>query len=358
MSSRFSGITDYQHDSPVTTGVLLCNLGTPDAPTASAVRRYLAEFLWDPRVVEIPRPIWWLILHGIVLRLRPKKVAHAYASVWQDEGSPLLAFSKRQQAALAASLDGMPVVLGMTYGQPSIASALEELRQQGVNRLLVLPLYPQYSGATGGPVFDLVSRVLQGWRRVPECRFVMHYHDEPGYIEALAESVRNYWAEHGRPDKLLMSFHGMPTYTLEKGDPYFCECQKTGRLLAEKLALADDAWQLTFQSRFGKAEWLKPYTDKTLQAWGEQGVGRVDVVCPGFAADCLETLEEMAMQNRATFLESGGGQYHYIPALNDRPAHIEFLANLVKRHIQGWPQAETADELAARQQHFAACKRP
>jgi ferrochelatase len=358
MSSRFSGITDYPHDSQVKTGVLLCNLGTPDAPTAPAVRRYLAEFLWDPRVVEIPRPIWWLILHGIVLRLRPKKVAHAYASVWQDEGSPLLVFSKRQQAALADRLAGIPVALGMSYGKPSMASALEELRQQGVNRLLVLPLYPQYSGATAGPVFDLVSRVLQGWRRVPESRFVMHYHDEPAYIEALAESVRSHWAEHGRPDKLLMSFHGMPKYTLEKGDPYFCECQKTGRLLAEKLELQNDAWQLTFQSRFGKAEWLKPYTDKTLQAWGEQGLARVDVICPGFSADCLETLEEMAMQNRATFLEAGGGQYHYIPALNDRPAHMDFLADLVKRHIQGWPDAETANELAARKQHFEACKRP
>lgn len=353
--NRFSANTAYQHDMPGRTGVLLCNLGTPDAPTAGAVRRYLAEFLWDPRVVELPRPLWWLILHGLVLRLRPKKVAHAYASIWTDEGSPLLAIGRRQAAALSAQLGAdIPVELGMCYGNPSIPAALSRLREQGVGRLLVMPLYPQYSGATGGPVFDIVSRVLQGWRRVPETRFVMHYHDEPAYIAALANSIEAHWQQHGRPDRLMMSFHGMPRYTLAKGDPYFCECHKTARLLAEELALTEEQWQLTFQSRFGKAEWLKPYTDKTLLAWGEQGLGRVDVVCPGFSADCLETLEEIAMQNRSAFLEAGGGQFHYIPALNDAAEHITMLSGLVQRHLQGWPAPEDADVLAERQQRARA----
>lgn len=356
--SRFTAISDYAHDAPVRSGVLLCNLGTPDAPTAGAVRRYLAEFLWDPRVVEIPRPLWWLILHGLVLRLRPKKVAHAYASVWMDEGSPLLVYSRRQCAALAARLEGVPVALGMCYGKPSIQSAMAELRRQGVNRLLVLPLYPQYSGATGASIFDAVSRVLQGWRRVPELRVVMHYHDEPAYIAALAATVRTHWATQGKPDKLMMSFHGMPKHTLEKGDPYFCECQKTARLLAEELELGKDDWLLTFQSRFGKAEWVKPYTDKTLEEWGKQGLGRVDVICPGFSADCLETLEEVAMQNRAIFLNAGGGQYHYIPALNDTPQHIAMLEGLVKKHLQGWSEQEIPAELALRAARAADCSRP
>ncbi|MGD8742255.1 MAG: ferrochelatase [Granulosicoccaceae bacterium] len=347
--SRFTANTTLQHDSPIRTGVLLCNLGTPDAPTPAAVRRYLGQFLWDPRVVELPRPLWWLLLHGIVLRFRPKKVAHAYASIWTDEGSPLLAISRRQRDGLAQQLGAdIPVELGMCYGKPSIPAALEHLREQGVNRLLVLPLYPQYSGATGGPVFDIVSHTLQGWRRVPEVRFVMHYHDEPAYIEALAASIQAHWQAHGNPDRLLFSFHGMPKYTLQRGDPYHCECHKTARLVAERLGLEDEQWQLSFQSRFGKAEWLKPYTNQTLEALGKQGVGRVDVVCPGFSADCLETLEEIAVENRATFLESGGGQYHYIPALNDTAAHIDMLAGLAGRHLQGWEQVETDDELRER----------
>lgn len=354
--SRYKGTTNFSHDMPDCTGVLLCNLGTPEAPTPSAVRRYLGEFLSDPRVVEVPRLVWKLILHGIILRTRPRRVARAYAKVWTDAGSPLLAISRQQEAALKVHLAGelgtdVPVALGMCYGKPSMAEALEELRQAGVRRLLILPLYPQYASATTGAVFDAVMRELGHWRWLPELRMVNHYHDEPAYIDALAGSVQAYWAEHGRNSKrLMMSFHGLPRASLEAGDPYFCECQKTARLLAEKLGLADEEWKLTFQSRFGLAEWLQPYTDETLETWARAGIDTVDTVCPGFAADCLETLEEMAIQNRELFLEHGGRDYRYIPALNDSAAHIEALTAVVQRHIQGWPLAVEADERAARQQ--------
>jgi ferrochelatase len=341
---------------PDRTGILLCNLGTPEAPTTPAVRRYLAEFLSDPRVVEVPRLLWKLILHTVILRTRPRHVARAYAKVWTEAGSPLLAISRRQQAALqqrlAEQLDTeIPVALGMCYGKPSMAEALEELRQAGVRRLLILPLYPQYAAATTGAVFDAVVRELGRWRWLPELRMVNHYHDEPAYIDALAASVQAYWAEHGRSSKrLLMSFHGLPRVSLEAGDPYHCECQKTGRLLAEKLGLGEQEWKLTFQSRFGPAEWLQPYTDETLKTWAQAGIDAVDTVCPGFAADCLETLEEMAIQNRDLYLEHGGKGYRYIPALNDNATHIEALAAVVQRHIQGWPLDVAESERTARQQ--------
>ena len=348
--SRYEGEKDYRHGSRACLGVLLTNLGSPEAPTAAAVRRYLAEFLWDPRVVEIPRPLWWLILHGVVLRTRPKRSAHAYQRVWGDEGSPLVAISRRQAAALQPLLEQrcqgpVHVALGMRYGQPSIAAALRQLRDAGARRIVVLPLYPQHSGATTATAFDAVADVLKGWRWMPSLRFIGHYHDDPAYIAALAASIQENWSQHGRAERLLFSFHGMPKRTLLLGDPYHCQCQKTARLVAERLQLAEGQWQLTFQSRFGRAEWLQPYTDKTLQAWAKSGVKQVDVVCPGFAADCLETLEEIAMQNKEDFLAAGGERLHYIPALNERADHLAALADLVFRNVQGWPEADARRDL-------------
>ncbi len=340
--SNYQDNADYRHGTAECTGVLLTNLGTPDAPTPAALRRYLGEFLSDPRVIEAPRLIWWLALHGVILRIRPRHAAHAYHKVWTDEGSPLLAISRRQAAALQLSLERrckgpVRVALGMRYGNPSIAAALDELRQAGARRLLVLPLYPQYSATTTASTFDAVAAVLKTWRLQPETRFINHYHDNPGYIRALADSVRAYWAAHGEPERLMFSFHGLPKRYLLAGDPYHCECHKTARLVAEQLGLTDARWLLTFQSRFGREEWLKPYCNQTLREWGAAGVQRVDVLCPGFPADCLETLEEIELQNRDIFLNAGGGEYHYIPALNDSPAHIDMLAALVVQHAQGWP---------------------
>ena len=344
---------EFKHDAPESLGVLLVNLGTPEAPTRKAVRRYLQEFLWDPRVVEMARPAWWLVLNLIILNTRPRRSAEAYAKVWTDEGSPLLAVSRKQQQGLQAALDdrlGYPVktVLAMRYGNPSIAAGLEALREAGARRVLVLPLYPQYSATTTASIFDAVTTELQRWRWLPELRFVNHYHDDPAYIEALAASVRRFQAEHGMPDKLLLSYHGIPREYFLAGDPYFCECQKTGRLLAEALELPAERWQLTFQSRLGPKAWLKPYTDKTLESLGKAGTKSVQVICPGFSADCLETLEEIAMENRDTFLGAGGSEYRYIPCLNDSAEHIDMLAGLVERHVQGWDAPADTDELGQR----------
>ncbi|MCK4743255.1 MAG: ferrochelatase [Sulfuriflexus sp.] len=357
MTQKFSGEADYDHESTDSTGVLFCNLGTPEAPTAGAVRRFLREFLSDPRVVEIPRVIWWVILNFIILPFRPRHVAKAYASVWMEGGSPLLVISQRQRDALAAELKSqtgtdIPVVLGMCYGKPSIPQAMAELRSKGVRRLLVLPAYPQYSGTTTAAVFDIVSRQLQTWRWLPELRMINDYHDDALYIEALAESVRDFQEKQQAPSqRLLMSFHGLPEAMLLAGDPYYCQCQVTARLLAEKLGLADDEWAISFQSRLGKAKWLQPYTDKTLEEWATAGVESVDVICPGFSADCLETLEEMAMQNRDTFMENGGKQYRYIPALNSDDAHIHLFASLVQNHSQGWTKnGQNLSNLAQRKQ--------
>lgn len=331
----YIGPKDYRHDSPNKLGVLITNLGTPDAPTPAALRRYLGEFLWDPRVVETPRALWWLILHGVILRIRPRRAARAYQSVWSPEGSPLLAISKRQatalQTALSARLTGpVQVALGMRYGNPSIASALESLRQGGIRRLLVLPLYPQYSATTTGSTFDAVSAVLRRWRWLPELRFVMHYHDHPAYLDAVADSVRSFRAANPGEAKLLFSFHGLPKRYLLAGDPYHCQCHATARQISERLGLTHDAWQTAFQSRFGREEWLKPYADHLLRDWGKAGVERVQVICPGFSADCLETLEEIAQQNHAIFLKAGGVRFDYIPALNDSTAHIDALAQIVQ----------------------------
>jgi ferrochelatase len=341
IKSRFAPEPPFSHGQAPKTGVLLCNLGTPEAPTPAALRQYLAEFLGDPRVVEIPRLLWMVILHGIILRVRPAKSAHKYASIWTPQGSPLKVWTEAQTRALQDRLnaDGLNLVVryAMTYGQPAIAAVLDEMRQLGVTRVLVLPAYPQYSGTTTAAVFDCVHRWSLRARLMPEWRFVNRYHDDPGYIAALAQSVRDHWRVHGQPDQLAMSFHGVPERTLMQGDPYHCECHKTGRLLAEALGLNKTQYKVTFQSRFGKAKWLEPYTEPTVRELARAGTRRVDVICPGFTNDCLETLEEIAMEVRAAFIEEGGSEFHYIPCLNANGAWIEALRDLVMRHTQGWP---------------------
>lgn len=337
----FSSQQNFDHEQPVATGILLTNLGTPDAPTTPAVRRYLKEFLSDPRVVEQPRWLWWLVLNGIILNVRPAKSAHAYQKVWTDAGSPLLSIGLQQQQLLEKAVrqrlgEGLHVELAMRYGNPSIQSGLEALREKNCRRILVFPLYPQYSATTTGSTFDAVADVLKTWRRVPELRMLDAYYKHPAYIGALAGSVRDYWAANGEPDRLLMSFHGIPERYFRAGDPYPCHCRKTGRLLREALDLPEERAVLTFQSRFGREPWVQPYTDVTLSEWARDGVGTVDVICPGFPADCLETLEEIAIQNRDLFVGAGGGQLRYIPALNDSAAHIEALAGIVEAQLAGW----------------------
>jgi protoporphyrin/coproporphyrin ferrochelatase len=330
-------LNSFRHDQTPASGLLLVNLGTPDAPDRASVRRYLKEFLWDPRVVEGPRAIWWLVLNLIILNTRPARSAAAYRKIWTERGSPLLSISQEQQQALQAQLgDKVHVALAMRYGKPSIESGLAALREKGVRRILVLPLYPQYSATTTASIFDEVTDQVRRWRWLPELRFINHYHDEPAYIAALADSVRHWRAQHGDADKLLMSFHGIPEEYFHKGDPYYCECQKTGRLLAEALGLNDRQWQLSFQSRLGPRQWLQPYTDKTLEKFASEGVKSVQVICPGFSADCLETLEEVAMENREIFLGAGGERYQYIPCLNAQANHIDMLAQLTRRHLCGW----------------------
>ncbi len=332
----------FSHGRPACAGVLLSNLGTPDAPTPTALRRYLGEFLWDSRIVEIPRPAWWLVLHGIILRTRPARSARKYQAIWTPEGSPLLATSQRQAAAVKAVLtsrysQSIVVALGMRYGKPSMASALAALRAAGVERLLVLPLYPQYSATTVASTFDAVSAELRTWRWLPELRFVTHYHDDPGYIAALATHIQTARI-HGPHERLLFSFHGLPERNLLAGDPYYCQCHKTARLVAEHLHLDSNQWAVAFQSRFGPAKWLQPYTSTLLSDWAKAGIRSVDVVCPGFAADCLETLEEIAIENQQIFLAAGGQDYRYIPALNDAPTHIDALVALIARQGAGWPE--------------------
>ncbi|MCP3869501.1 MAG: ferrochelatase [Gammaproteobacteria bacterium] len=340
--------SSFEHDTPERVGVLLVNLGTPDSPSPSDVRRYLKEFLWDSRIVEMSRPLWWLILNLVILNTRPRRSAAAYSKVWTEQGSPLLVISRQQQQLLQELLEErsegrINVALGMRYGNPSIASGLNQLREAGARQILVVPLYPQYAAATTASTFDAVTEEVRGWRWLPELRFINHYHDHAGYIQALADSVRSYWSEHGQPERLVMSFHGIPKDYFLAGDPYYCECQKTGRLLSESLGLQENQWILSFQSRLGPREWLKPYTSQTLQTLGEQGIKKVHILCPGFSADCLETLEEIAMENRDVYLNAGGEEYGYIPCLNDDGQHMEVIADLVEQHIQGWPTAPDAE---------------
>jgi ferrochelatase len=326
-----------------TAGVLLVNLGTPEAPTAAALRPYLAEFLGDPRVIEYPRWLWWLVLHGVVLRVRPPRSAHAYARIWTAQGSPLRVHSEDLAAELETELQrrhgaNVQVELAMRYGQPAVAGAIVRLLERGVRRLLVLPLYPQYSGTTTGSVIDAVADAYKTLRWPPELRMVNDYHDDAGYLDALAASVRAHWAARGRGERLLLSFHGIPERYVRAGDPYADQCQATARSLRDRLGLGEDEAIVSFQSRVGREPWLQPYTDTTVRRLGAEGVKRLDVISPGFAVDCLETLEEIAMQNRDFFRAAGGDELRYIPALNADAAHVDALCDLVARHAQGWPE--------------------
>jgi ferrochelatase len=326
---------------PGKTGVLLVNLGTPDSPTAKDIRRYLGEFLSDPRVIEIPRYLWLPILHGMVLTARPKKLVPRYRGIWMDDGSPLLVYSQRQAAGLRDQLAQRgvhaEVELGMRYGNPSVADAMTRLRALGCERMLVVPLYPQYAASTTATVVDAVTRHAGRLRDQPELRFIKRFYEDPGYLGAVVARIEAFWREHGRPQKLVMSFHGLPRYSIELGDPYYQDCLRTGRLLRERLGLMPEQVEITFQSRFGAARWLEPYTEPTLKELARLGVTEVDVVCPGFLADCLETLEEIQVECRDAFLAAGGKQFRYIPAVNDDPAWTVALADMVQRNLQGWP---------------------
>ncbi len=330
-------------------GVLLTNLGSPDAPTPSALRRYLAEFLGDRRVVDLPRPLWWLILHGAILRTRPRKSAALYRSIWGDEGAPLLAITHRQAEKLRAQLQQIygteiPVVVAMRYGNPSVSAGLKTLRQGGVGSVLVLPLYPQYSATTTASTFDAVADSLRDERHLPALRFVDGYFDNDDYIHALTESIRTHQKAHGVPDKLIFSFHGIPQRYADAGDPYPRHCSVTVDKVVRRLGLSDEQWLLTFQSRFGREPWLQPYTDETLQQLAREGVKHVQLICPGFAADCLETLEEIDKENREVFLAAGGEGFGYIPALNDADAHIHALAAIVQSNLAGWLDNKIDDD--------------
>src|SRR6476661_5628593 len=322
----FNKEPSYSHGAPSRPAVLYVNLGTPDAPTTSAVRRYLKQFLSDPRVVEIPAAVWWFILNGIILPFRSSKSAEKYASIWMKEGSPLKLHTEKQALLLRGYLGerghDVQVAYAMRYGSPSVGEVLDRLKAEGCDRILILPAYPQYSATTTASISDAVSSHVARVRNMPELRFVKHYHDHEAYVQALKKSVLAYWGLHGEPDKLVMSFHGVPKRTLLLGDPYHCECHKTARLLAAELGLGPDQYLVTFQSRFGKAEWLQPYTAPTLQKLAKEGVKRVDIMCPGFTSDCLETLEEIAMEARQDFLVAGGKDFHYIPCLNESPEWI------------------------------------
>lgn len=342
----------YSHGAIPKLGVLLINLGTPAAATGTALRPYLKEFLSDPRVIEIPRLVWWPILNLIILNTRPKKSAKKYAQIWTQEGSPLLVHTQLQAKLLQGYLGErtrtpMVVDFAMRYGTPSVGSVIDKLKAQGCDRILVIPLYPQYAASSTGSAMDAVFAALEKSRNMPALRSIKHYHDHPGYIAALAQNVNDYWVKNGRPDKLVMSFHGLPRFSLDKGDPYHCECQKTGRLLAEQLGLKPEQFQITFQSRFGRAEWLKPYTQATLEDLGKKSTQRVDVICPGFVADCLETLEEIAMECRAAFLTSGGQDFHYISCLNEHPGWIRALTDIAMDNLQGWLNEEPAQLIPA-----------
>lgn len=338
---RFAKEPDHTHGAVAKTAIVLINLGTPDAPTAAAVRPYLKQFLSDPRVVEIPKAIWWFILHGIILPFRSGKSAQKYALVWTADGSPLRVHTQKQALLLRGYLGqrghDVQVAYAMRYGSPSVPEVLEKLKRDGCDRILILPAYPQYSATTTASTFDAVFSHYAHVRNMPELRLVKHYHDHDGYIRALQESVLAYWEMHGRPDKLVMSFHGVPKRTLLLGDPYHCECQKTARLLAMQLGLSQEQYIVSFQSRLGRAEWLQPYTAPTLGNLAKNGTRRVDVICPGFVSDCLETLEEIDIEGRRDFLMAGGKEFHYIPCLNESPAWIQALSDIAEQHVTGWP---------------------
>jgi len=349
----------HQHGTPSRSAVVLVNLGTPDAPTRSAVRRYLKEFLSDPRVVEIPRAIWWFILNLIILPFRSGQSAKKYASIWTREGSPLKVHTAAQAMLLRGALgerghSDIIVAMAMRYGSPSLPEVLDKLKADGCERIAILPAYPQYSGTTTGSIYDAVFDHCRAVRNLPELRFIRNYHDHEGYLHALQQSVLAHWEQHGRPEKLVMSFHGVPKRTLLLGDPYHCECLKTARLLAARLKLTPEQYIVTFQSRFGKAEWLQPYTAPTVAQLARDGVKRIDVICPGFTSDCLETLEEIAMEVRHDFEQAGGREFHYIPCLNESPDWIAALAEIAEQHMIGWPTQLTPSQRETRRKEAEA----
>ncbi|MFT7178717.1 MAG: ferrochelatase [Oceanospirillaceae bacterium] len=333
---KYVGEKDYEHGMQAKVGVLITNLGTPEAPTKKALRPYLKEFLSDPRVIETPKLIWQVILNGVILNTRPAKSAKSYKSVWTDSGSPLYDIAKKQQAQLAKALPNLVVGLAMRYGNPSIESQLIKMRDQGVRKILIFPMYPQYCAATTASTFDKVAQVLTKWRWIPEVRFINEYYQDELYIEALANSIKAFRKEHGTPDLTLFSYHGIPKAYLDKGDPYHCFCHATTRLVKEHLALTDSDVMTTFQSRFGPAQWLRPYTDEVLKELPGKGIKNIHIIAPAFSADCLETIEEIDQENREYFMESGGESYNYIPCLNDSEDHIKLFTKLIKQHTQGW----------------------
>ncbi|MCP1338833.1 ferrochelatase [Idiomarina sp. M1R2S28] len=346
---KYQGSPGFSHGQADKIGVLVTNLGTPEAPTKKALKPYLKEFLSDPRVVEVPRLLWFLILNGVILRFRPKRSAEAYKTVWTDRGSPLLFHTQDQASAIEAKLkqtwgDNIVVDFAMRYGNPALGDVVEKMMQKGVRKLLVLPLYPQYSASTTASTFDALAKDFTKRRWLPELRFITHYHDFSPFIEAAAQRIEKHWDAHGRADKLLFSYHGIPLRYLKNGDPYHCECYKTSRLLAERLGLGKDEYLTTFQSRFGREEWLQPYTDMTMKALPGKGVKSVQVFCPGFSSDCLETVEEIGEENREYFMESGGERYEYISALNAESGHIDALSQLIENNLQGWSVEEVTEQ--------------
>ena len=338
---KYIGEKDYEHGSKEKIGVLITNLGTPDAPNKKELKVYLNQFLSDPRVIELPKILWRIILKLVILQIRPSKSAEAYKQIWTDKGSPLLDIANRQlnkiQSSFLSKNENIIFEVGMRYGNPSIPDALIKLQKKQVRRLLVLPMYPQYCAATTGSTFDEVTNVLQKWRWIPEMRFINQYFEEKNYIEALSNSIKSFWKKTSKPQKIIFSYHGIPKRYLTNGDPYHCFCLKTTRLVKEYMGLSDDEIMTTFQSRFGREEWLKPYTSETLKELPKQGIKNIHIISPGFSSDCLETLEELEEENKEYFMESGGENYHYIPCLNDQDDHIDVFVNLIKKHTQGWP---------------------
>ena len=337
---KYEGEKDYKHGSKENIGILITNLGTPDKPKKEELRIYLKEFLSDPRVIEVPKLIWQIILRGIILKVRPQKVAKLYKSIWKKEGGPLLVMLEKQKKGINKIIKkkykNFKIEIAMRYGNPSIKKGLEKLRDQGCRKILIFPLYPQYCAATTGSTFDKVTDILRKWRWIPEIRFINQYFEEKNYIKVLANSIERFWQVNGKPQKLIFSYHGIPKKYLLKGDPYHCFCQKTTRLVIEKLKLKEKDYITTFQSRFGPDEWLQPYTDKTLEKLPSEGVKKIHILSPGFSSDCLETLEELDVENKNNFLSAGGEEYNYIKCLNDNPDHLEMLSDVIINNTKGW----------------------
>nr|WP_136251065.1 ferrochelatase [Ningiella ruwaisensis] len=358
---KYRSQTAFTHAQADKIGVLISNLGTPEAPTKQALRPYLKQFLSDPRVVEVPKLVWYFVLNGIILNIRPKRSAQAYKTVWTDEGSPLLTHTKHQASGIQKRLshiygEDVMVDFAMRYGEPSVSSAIDRLLNKGARKILLLPLYPQYCASTTGSTFDALAQDFVKRRWLPDFQFISHYHEHPEYIQCVADKIRAHWDAHGRADKLIFSYHGIPKRYLLNGDPYHCECHKTTRLIAQVLELDEGSYMTSFQSRFGREEWLKPYTDETLKSLPGKGVKAVQVVCPGFSSDCLETIEEIGEENREYFMEAGGQSYEYIPCLNSDDAHLDMLSSLIQAHLSHWKVGDDYNQREARAKAIGALK--